>query len=1006
MPRKSKRLLETTSQSILDFDLIAAGIALVLVRHNLQPSVSLVYRSNATSIQRRWSLTDKCNLGSLLRNFSEEETDDIIADPAPKKHETSIRFTMFRSESEHPANTQTNIALDIHRNSERSISVSTRSTAMIGAESMEELFDSIAIAIEKVSSFPESIVFKTSLLSDREYQKVVFNWNDTATPRETGKFEFERIHDFSRMYPNLPAITFQKEVITYENLNRAVDQFALSLTSRQISTNSLVAILIHRSIDFVITILAIQRCGAASMPIDPNLPQNRIRQILEQAAPSLTLTTDALRPKLSKSFVPFLIFKRSLVAIGFEQPTHATPVSIQPGDLAHVFFTSGSSGTPKGVAIPYEYRMIEPTKNAYSNEQPSKSFLAKSSVGFTLILYEILSALTTGGHLIITPNGHEKDPARLIKTILTHQINNLSVVPSMLSLMLEHKEISKCSCIEVINTVGENLDQQTIAKLFNKLPQIRLVSFYGCTEAQGLTRKEITRYNCDSAGSIIGRAEPNKRIYILDPFQTPVPVGTVGEIYAAGAISKCYLNDNQLTREKFIPDPFVGNSKYKMYQTGDRARFLPNGEIQFIGRADHQIQIHGNRVEMAEIENAIKSHTAIRECIVVAEVRDKTTFLYSYFTYTPPIPTESELRKIIQETLPSYMMPTKFIALQHLPTNINGKVDRAALKAHNDKLNKNDSEAQATSSEQIRIHAIFCEALGEHSVSTHSRFFDMGGNSLLAASTLNKINRAFSTQIELPDFIENQTIHALSEIVLNSGYTSKRKYLLTLRFKESNENQFIFCTSPTIADHLPDEQNVHLLRALWHDRNFDFSHTLESLSTAYLKEIQNIQGNGPYRFAGFSIGAILAMQIATFLTKKGEPIKSLVLIDPCQLSTKSTRASNSNIHFFWRFLMRNNWLKNKRVIIAQCFNAMGLAVPQFCQEWFVRTVYKHLIGTESIPPYHGTVTLILRKAYPKEDIDLWTSKIAGPIRIIHMDTESHSKFDESATQKIWAQYLN
>jgi amino acid adenylation domain-containing protein len=455
-----------------------------------------------------------------------------------------------------------------------------------------------------------------------------------------------------------------------------------------------VAICVERSLEMVVGLLAILKAGGAYVPLDPAYPAERLAYMLEDSAPVAVLTHPQAQARLPAAFggaaaaIPVIDLEAD--AEGWAGQLKSNPdrssVGLTSPHLAYVIYTSGSTGKPKGVLVEHcsVVNRLVWMQSAYGLGAHD-AVLQKTPFSFDVSVWELFWPLLNGARLVMAqPEGH-KDPAYLTKIIQWENITTLHFVPSMLRTFLAHDEATKCDGVARVICSGETLPTSLARHFRELLPYVGLHNLYGPTE----TAVDVTAWNCASDTPLacipIGRPISNTRIYILDGHGEPVPIGVAGEIYIGGAgVARGYLNRPELTAERFVADPFAAEPDARMYKSGDLGRYLPDGNIEFLGRNDFQVKIRGFRIEPGEIEARLTQHPAVREAVVLArEDGPGDKRLVAYCTVVPDAEAADAeaLRRHLSATLPDYMVPAAYVRLDALPLSANGKLDRKALPA-------------------------------------------------------------------------------------------------------------------------------------------------------------------------------------------------------------------------------------------------------------------------------------------------------------------------------------
>jgi amino acid adenylation domain-containing protein len=578
--------------------------------------------------------------------------------------------------------------------------------------------------------------------------------------------------------PDAIAITHENQHFTYWELNEKANQLAHLLRQKGVQSNTLVALCCERSFDMIVAILGVLKAGGAYVPLDPRYPTERLAYLLNDAKPAVLVTHQATANCLPATTIPTICLDESQTELQQAPTTNPACIS-QPNHLAYVIYTSGSTGTPKGVLVRHGQmmRLFKATQNWFQfNHQDVWTLF--HSYAFDFSVWEIWGALLHGGRLVIVPYEVTRSPAAFHTLLQTQHVTVLNQTPSAFRQLIwaDATQTDTTFHLRYIIFGGEALDLQSLKPWYDRygdqMPQ--LINMYGITETTvHVTYRPLNRADLAASPSLspIGRPIPDLQIYVLDAQQQFVPIGIPGELYVGGAgVSLGYLNRPALTAERFIPDPL--DAKSRLYRTGDRVRWLANGELEYLGRFDNQIKLRGFRIELGEIETALGQHPAVREAVVLLredQLSDPRLVAYIVSDPSQPEPSDGELRGFLQQQLPDYMIPAAWVNLDALPLTANGKLDRQQLPAptHDRPSLKTSFLRPQTELEQT-IAAIWQRVLKIDKVGIHDSFFDLGGNSLLLVQMHSHLQDSLETSIALIDLFRYPTIHALANFLNQS----------------------------------------------------------------------------------------------------------------------------------------------------------------------------------------------------------------------------------------------
>jgi amino acid adenylation domain-containing protein len=544
-----------------------------------------------------------------------------------------------------------------------------------------------------------------------------------------------------------------------------------------------VGICMERSADLVVAILGVLKAGAAYVPLPTNLPPDRLALAAEDAALELVLTQTDQLAALPPNLPRVVCLDRDRAEIQ-RQPEHNPATAVTAQNLMYLMMTSGSTGRPNGVMI--EHRAIANFLHGMRQAFPlaaTDRVLQTVSFGFDVSVREIFWPLISGAQLVLPPALTTQNPALLAEEIERHQITQMRFFPTLLEQFLEQPGLEqKCRSLQRVFCGGETLSTALQERFFARL-NAELYNTYGPTEAAVNATVWHCRRDDHRALVPIGRPLANVEVYVLDRHLQPAPVGVPGELCIAGAgLARGYWNRPELTREKFIEHEFEPGRKTRLYRTGDRARYLPDGAIEFLGRADHQIKLRGYRIELGEIEAALEQHPDLREAVVLAR-EDQTTGkrLVAYAVARDgAAPGAPDLRRFLQAKLPEYMVPAAFVFLAEFPLTPNGKIDTKALPAPGQVRPELDSGFAAPRNEaEAGLAKIWAQLLGLERVGVNDNFFELGGHSLLLTQLASRVREQFQVDLSLRSFFEAPTIAGLASSIQSAGRNERLPALPT-----------------------------------------------------------------------------------------------------------------------------------------------------------------------------------------------------------------------------------
>ncbi len=633
--------------------------------------------------------------------------------------------------------------------------------------------------LEGTSVDPDRRLSQLPLLTESERQQVLFDWNNTKIDyphlclHQLFEAQVERT-------PDAVAVVFEDQQLTYSQLNEKANLLAHHLIKLGVKPNSLVGICVERSLEMVVGLLGILKAGSAYVPLDPAYPRSRIAFMLEDAQISVLVTQSQLIPALPSHHAIAVCLDTDSEQIN-QNDAHNPNITVTPDNLAYIIYTSGSTGTPKGVQIFQSALVNFLTAMRQSPGLSEKDILlGVTTLSFDIAALEIFLPLIVGARLAIASRQVATDGTELLKQMQDLGVTVMQATPATWRLLLaagwQNSPGLKILC------GGEALDTKLANELLLRGEQVW--NLYGPTETT--IWSVIDRVSSSDSVISIGRPIGNTQIYILDPDLKLVPVGVIGELYIGGAgVAKGYLNRPELTAERFISHPFeVGDSR--VYKTGDLARYLPDGRIEYLGRSDFQVKLRGRRIELLEIEAKINTHPEVGESVVVLREDDPgNQRLVAYIVSKSLNLKAGELRRYLEELLPNYMVPNLFVMLEALPLTPNGKVDRRSLPApetSRPELEKLFAPPRTAVEEEIA--KIWAEILNIEQVGIHDNFFDLGGHSLLATQAISRLRAAFNVELPLRQLFESPTVAELAVAIAQNLIDQADDEMLTQMLAE------------------------------------------------------------------------------------------------------------------------------------------------------------------------------------------------------------------------------
>jgi amino acid adenylation domain-containing protein len=649
-------------------------------------------------------------------------------------------------------------------------------TALYRREDVERVAQHFETLVTSATRNSEATVDRLRILSERERHQLLIEFNRTAVDYQKDICIHHLFEGQAERTPDAVAVVFEDHRLSYAELNASANRLAHLLRQRGVGPDSSVGLCLDRSEQMIVGLLGILKAGGAYVPLNPEHPKARLSHQLSETQTLAVLTEQRLLDRLPDLDGEIIALDRDDNLLK-HQPCENPNAQTVPQHLAYVIYTSGSTGKPKGVAISHEslvnytHFICEKLRVDAASHGKPLHFATVSTIGADLGNTCIFPSLVSGGCLHIIGQDTATEGDLFADYISGHSIDVLKITPTHLSALMAAQDHMSVLPGRHLILGGEALSLHLAERISNLGGDCKLINHYGPTETTvgSLTFSlgENDDSSCGNSTIPIGRPIANTEVYILDQNLEPSPVGVPGELYIGGAgLARGYLNRPEMTAEKFVPDPFSNRSGSRLYKTGDQARYLPDGNVEFIGRNDHQVKIRGFRVELGEIEAALAHHPAVRQSVVVAreDVPGDVRLIAYIAASLEAMPTVEGVRGFLREELPDYMVPALFVMMKSLPLTANGKVDRRALPSPEQAGSEKEKVfvGPRTSVEEA-IEKIWAEVLRLSKVSIHDNFFELGGHSLLVTQVISRLRKVFRVELPLRSLFESPTIAQLAE---------------------------------------------------------------------------------------------------------------------------------------------------------------------------------------------------------------------------------------------------
>jgi amino acid adenylation domain-containing protein/non-ribosomal peptide synthase protein (TIGR01720 family) len=748
----------------------------------------------------------------------------------------------------------------------------------------------------------KKLISQANIFPVAEYNKILQKYNKTSI-RRLGYQDVEKIFEEQvEKTPNNIAIVFGDQHVTYQELNNKSNQLAHYLLGEGVRRNDLIVILLKRSVEVVISMLGILKAGAAYVPVDDSYPKERFFHILHDTNSKIILTQSTVVKILSQDY--FNGRKKVLLdRINWSSyPTTNVIFSSNENDrLAYVMYTSGSTGKPKGVVVSSSsvVNLLLAAKKLL-NFSLKEVLLAISPVHFDIFTVDIYLPLIVGAKIILANEVERSSPFEIMLLIKKFSVSVIQATPSLWGVLV-NQDWDKIRNIKLIST-AEALNFH----LAQKLKQIsgEVWNFYGPTEATvWATAQRINELNSNEVLVPIGKPIGNVKVYILNKFLKPVPVGVMGELYIAGAgLAMGYLNKPHLSKEKFIDNPFIKDDiNGKLYKTGDLARWRLDGNVEYVGRSDDQIKIRGFRVELGDIEHCLREYENIRQASVIGNIDDKQLLIAFITLSNKKKFNAAKVQSYLTSKLPYYMIPSKFIVIKSFPLTPNGKINKKLLMSfvpNNLSTSISTPYAAPVTKVESILATIWSELLSISKIGIYDNFFDLGGHSLLALQMMDKIKQELGVTFNMRVLFDEPTISGLSVLIsqqrsdlildLASVKTKANIYECLITLQSKGNKTPLFLVHPvggtvfwytTMVKYLDKDQPVYGIQDPGIQASSIPFETLEEMASYYVQAIRTIQPKGPYLLGGASAGGNISVEMARQLQITGESVAFIGLLD-------------------------------------------------------------------------------------------------------------------------------
>jgi amino acid adenylation domain-containing protein len=757
------------------------------------------------------------------------------------------------------------------------------STDLFSADTVSRMAGHLTALLQGIAANPDQRISELPILSAGERQQICVEWNNTSADFPADLCLHQLVMAQAERTPEAVAVFDGNKHFTYEELDRKSNQLGAYLRKRGIVPETPVGLYLEPSCEMVLGILGVLKAGGVCVPLDPSYPPDRLQHVVDDAQLRVLLAMQQ-RPPLPRGPVEVCYLDSGWEQIGKESG-ESVPSECRPENLAYLIYTSGSTGKPKGVQITHQ-NLVHSThaRSLYYGAEAGR-FLLLSSFAFDSSFVGIFGTLCRGGVLVLTPGPLQESLTGLASFIAQHRISELLCVPPLYNLLLEQAKPGQLDSLRVAIVAGESCPAELVERHHKLLPHTTLFNEYGPTEAAVWS----TVYKCEprrpERSVPIGRPIPNVQVYVVDSHLNPLPIGVPGELCIGGpGVVRGYWNRPEETAARFVPDPFSTQPGARLYKSGDLVRYRADGNLDLLGRLDHQIKIRGFRVELEEIEAVVAESNDVRQVVVALRAEGMgEPKLVAYVVAVDPVGFNPEtLRRSLSSKLPEAMIPTAFVVLDALPLTPNGKVDRQALPAASEPAPA-VRFAPSNSALESKLTEIWESVLDKHGIGPTDNFFDLGGHSLLVAKLLLRIEQRLGKKLSLANVFQAPTVRQLAALL--EGETQSKHHPAIVPIQPHGSKPILFWVRGgplflSLANRLgPDQPFLGLHLPVADAARLPVPYRFEDIASALVTRLREVQPEGPYHLAGLCVNAVIAYEMARRLELQGQKVALLVMVD-------------------------------------------------------------------------------------------------------------------------------
>jgi amino acid adenylation domain-containing protein len=759
-------------------------------------------------------------------------------------------------------------------------------------ETLERLFRSWRCLLEGVVENPNARLGELPVMTAEDERHLLFELNQTEMPWDRGAMIHRLFEAVVDRKPDGVALVFEEQKVTFRELDRRANQLAHWLAARGVTPDSRVGLSVPRGIEQVVAMFAILKASGAYVGLDPKYPDAWLRSRLADSGARILVTTSDIARRIDGDVELFSI-DRDLPSLEQEPDTRLARAE-SPSQLAYIIYTSGSSGTPKGVMV--EHRNVTSFFAAMQHAirlDDTGAFIGSASISFDMSVIEILGSLCHGRTVVMLGDsrlGEAQNPRYAIPALIQrHGVTHFQCTPSQAQMLIsEPVGRAAIASLKQLLVGGEPIPEELAAELC-ELVRGEVVNIYGPTE----TTVYATLGPMEKGGRAIGRPIPNTAVFILDENGKLVPKGAPGELcIGSPGVTRGYLNRPELTAERFIENKLRPEISHKLYRSGDLVRYAADGTLLYIGRNDQQVKIRGYRIELGEIEARLREIKGVREVAVAARGEGSQKRLVAYLVTSEAYPGNDAAREALRRKLPDFMVPRSFVHLQELPLNRNGKLDRRALPEPGEEDAPRSTYVAPRDPRERELCEIWQRALGQKHIGVTDDFFDLGGQSLMAVKISNEVERTFGVRLPLATLFECPTVEQfakrLGELGAHGSPAAAPAWTTIVPVQPRGSLPPLFCVAGAggnpmnlrhVAEELGDDQPFYGLQYRGVDGQLPPHRRIRDMAEEFLRDVRAVQPRGPYYLGGYSAGGLAAYEMAQLLQLAGESVGLVIFFD-------------------------------------------------------------------------------------------------------------------------------